>query len=103
MTILTVIPCLNEEKHIEKIVRQLATVNAKLPMRIIIADGGSRDRTREIAQELTRDYPNVILLDNPKRIQGAAINLAVELYSGGAEYLVRIDAHSDYPDDYCRA
>jgi succinoglycan biosynthesis protein ExoA len=45
--------------------------------------------------------PRVILLDNPKRIQSAAINLAVATFGDDAGYLIRIDAHGGYPADYC--
>ncbi len=99
--ILAVIPCLNEEKHLENLVEGLVTANRSMPMRIIIADGGSTDRTIEIAQKLSAQHPNVSLLHNPKRIQSAAINLAVATYGDGCEYLIRIDAHADYPVDYC--
>jgi succinoglycan biosynthesis protein ExoA len=42
------------------------------------------------------------LLVNPKRVQSAGINLAVEEFGKGAEFLIRIDAHAEYPPDYCR-
>ena len=40
-------------------------------------------------------------MHNPKRIQSAAINLAVATYGDDFDYLIRIDAHGDYPADYC--
>ena len=43
----------------------------------------------------------MVLLRNPKRIQSAAINLAVATYGDYFENLIRIDAHGDYPEDYC--
>jgi len=100
--ILAVIPCLNEEDHLEPLVSQLVAAGKTLPMRIVIADGGSRDRTPQIAQNLAAQNPNVLFLNNPKRIQGAAVNLAVAKYGDAAAFLIRIDAHADYPDDYCR-
>ncbi|MDP9128546.1 MAG: glycosyltransferase family 2 protein [Pseudomonadota bacterium] len=100
--ILAVIPCLNEEQHLEKLVRDLEAATRSLPIRICIVDGGSQDRTPEIAKKLTQEYPNVLFLHNPKRIQGAAINLAVEAHGQDAEFLIRIDAHADYPHDYCK-
>jgi succinoglycan biosynthesis protein ExoA len=97
---LIVIPCLNEEKHIEKLVHEMVHQNPS--SLIIIADGGSRDRTPEIAGRLAQQYPNVRFLKNPKRIQSAALNLAVATYGAGAEYLIRVDAHCNYPANYCR-
>jgi succinoglycan biosynthesis protein ExoA len=98
--VVTVIPCLNEEEHIEHLVRQLAS--SSLSMRIVVADGGSEDRTPQIGQGLAAQFPNVSFLQNPKRVQAAAVNLAAAVYGKNAEFLIRIDAHADYPDDYCQ-
>lgn len=43
----------------------------------------------------------VVLLDNPRRVQSASINLAVARFGTGREWLVRIEAHALYPEDYC--
>ncbi len=100
--VLVAIPCLNEEAHIEGLVRDLLKHNRDLKMRVVIVDGGSTDRTREIAMDLASQHDNVFYLHNPRRIQSAAINLAVERYGEGAKYVIRLDAHADYPADYCR-
>ncbi len=97
---LVIIPCLNEAKTIEPLTRQLLKADANL--RIVIADGGSTDQTIAIAQRLAQENPAIIYLHNPKRIQSAAINLAVTTYGKTCEYFIRIDAHADYPDDYCQ-
>lgn len=101
--ILAVIPCLNEDRYLEQIVHGLIRTCHDMRMRIVIADGGSKDRSREIAHSLTQNNPNVHFLDNPKKIQSAAINLAVTQYGADTNYVIRIDAHAAYPDDYCRA
>jgi succinoglycan biosynthesis protein ExoA len=100
--VLVVIPCLNEERHLEKLVLDLVASCRKLPMRIVIADGGSEDRTWQIGQELASRYSNVLLMSNPRRLQAAAINLAVEAYGNDAGFLIRMDAHAGYPPDYCQ-
>lgn len=99
---LLVIPCLNEAKTIEPLLRKLNVQRGDLDMLIVVADGGSQDGTREIVQKLTAEIPRLVLLGNRKRIQSAAINLAVDRFGEGRDYLIRIDAHGDYPDDYCR-
>ncbi|QFI69803.1 glycosyltransferase family 2 protein [Sinorhizobium alkalisoli] len=98
---LIVIPCLNEAMHIEALVDKLRPSLEPLNARIVIADGGSTDGTREIADDLATDDPRVLFLDNPQRIQSAAINLAVAEFGSGFDFLIRIDAHATYPDDYC--
>ena len=102
-TALIIIPCLNEENYIEGLVEKLVADTKKLKASIIIADGGSEDRTPDIAKSLAEKYKNVEYLSNPKRIQSAAVNLAVETFGKEAEYLIRIDAHADYPEDFCKS
>src|ERR1700691_5815962 len=82
--VLVVIPCLNEEEHIESVVAKLAAEAGRIDLRIVVADGGSTDRTRFIVQQLARANPRIILMDNTKRIQAAAINGAVAQYGDGA-------------------
>lgn len=101
MTALIVIPCLNEATHLRALVDQLLADNAGLDMRLVIADGGSTDGTVNIALELSQQYSQVLYLHNPKRLQSAAINLAVKTDGEGCDYLIRIDAHATYPHDYC--
>jgi succinoglycan biosynthesis protein ExoA len=100
--VLTVIPCLNEEQYLAELVQALLAEGHELPIRIVIADGGSSDRTQNIAEALARRYPNVLFLHNPKKLQAAAVNLAVALHCDDLKYLIRIDAHAQYPNDYCR-
>ncbi len=99
---LVVIPCLNEERSLEKIVTTALAWNRFCPLRVVIADGGSKDRTKQIAYDLTERFANVRLLSNPKRIQAVAVNLAVREFGADAEYLLRLDAHAEYPEDYAR-
>lgn len=94
---LIVIPCLNEIKHIGDLLESLSPLSN---CKIVVADGGSTDGTQEAVQAAMQDNNNIILLDNPKMIQSAGINLAVEKYAGDAKYLVRLDAHGEYPKHF---
>jgi succinoglycan biosynthesis protein ExoA len=96
--VLVVIPCLNEEAHLPGLLDQLIAHAGSAT--IVVADGGSRDRSRAIVEELAARHANVRLLDNPKRLQSAAVNLAARLFGQGRKWMVRIDAHCRYPDDY---
>ncbi|RUT98985.1 glycosyltransferase family 2 protein [Mesorhizobium sp. USDA-HM6] len=98
---LIVVPCLNEAAHIGALLEQLRPAAARLGARIVVVDGGSADGTQAIVEKAAADDPRVILLANPKRIQSAAINLAVSTFGDAADYLIRIDAHGGYPADYC--
>lgn len=96
--VLIVIPCLNEEAHLPSLLDRL--LDEAQGATIVVADGGSRDRSRAIVAALARRHRNLFLLDNPKRIQSAAVNLAVRRHGMGHRWLVRIDAHATYPVRY---
>lgn len=98
---LIVIPCLNEARTIDDLLLKFSSTLNHAEDRIIVADGGSMDGTRDIVASFSMQDPRVILLANPKRIQSAGINLAIEIFGADYDYLIRIDAHGDYPDDYC--
>jgi succinoglycan biosynthesis protein ExoA len=98
---MVVIPCLNEAAHIGDLIAQLTGPGERLDMMIVVADGGSTDGTRRIVQDIAAAEPRVVLLDNPRRLQAAAVNLAVARYGDAFDGFIRIDAHGGYPDDYC--
>jgi len=97
MSLLAVIPCLNEEDHLPQLLTQMLADPAI--DRLVVVDGGSTDKSREIVASYAGSE-RVVLLDNPARIQSAGINLAVREHGAGHEWLLRIDAHCLYPDDY---
>ncbi len=100
-SVLAVIPCLNEAAHIEAIAQAILAEADRVPLTLVIADGGSTDGTQELAQNLARQNARVFFLENTKRIQSAAVNLAIQRFGAGHAFLIRIDAHADYPQHYC--
>jgi len=99
---LIVVPTLNEARHIDDLLSALLVEAEALDATIVVADGGSTDATCTIVMEWAQHSPRVRLLNNPQRIQSAAINLVVAEFGDTADYLIRIDAHGAYPPDYCR-
>jgi succinoglycan biosynthesis protein ExoA len=99
--VLVIVPSLNEEEYIEDVVTKLAAEAERIDLKVIVADGGSIDRTRSIVQRLSDLNPRIVLIDNSKRIQAAAVNSAVRKYGETAKFLIRVDAHASYPDRYC--
>ena len=70
-------------------------------MRVVVADGGSRDATRAVVAGLASEFPNLELIDNPGRLQSAALNRIVETCARPEHrVLVRCDAHAVYPPGY---
>jgi len=98
-TVTVVIPCFNEEKYITYCLDSLlANDYDKRFLEIIVVDGMSTDKTREILAAYCHQYRFVKVLDNPKRIIPAAVNIGIK-YSKSDVFL-RVDAHAEYAPDY---
>jgi succinoglycan biosynthesis protein ExoA len=96
-----VIPVYNEERYIE------ASLNSVLEQdyprdryEVIVADGGSTDRTRSIVEAKAAVHSNVRLIDNPGRTQASGLNLGI-LTSRG-EYIARQDGHAEWSPQHLR-
>ena len=103
--VIAVIPALNEARHIEQCVRSLMAGDPWLrEVPLIVADGGSTDDTIEIVKRLMSEFANLRLIHNGKRLQSAAMNLAVAQCTGDdTRYVVRCDAHSIFPAGFIRS
>lgn len=103
--VLVAIPTLNEAGHVEACLDSLIGNDPFMAdVRVVVADGGSHDRTVGIVKDLVERYPNLAVIDNPDRLQSAAINAVVAQQSEPAHlYLVRCDAHAVYPPGYVHA
>ena len=100
-TVLVGIPTLNEAAHIETCVRSLLMGDDRLAdIKIVVADGGSTDNTVAIVKSLAAEFPNVSVIDNPKRLQSAAINQVAASAAAEIKYMIRCDAHSIYPPGF---
>ena len=94
-----IIPCRNEELFIRCCLESvLAWDCTEYDLEILVIDGCSTDRTREIVNEIEKQDSRVRLLDNPKKIKPTALNIGIRTARG--EWIVRLDAHSVYPKDY---
>lgn len=94
-----IIPTLNEEKFIARCLDSV--IEQSYPFRdmdVMVVDGGSNDRTREIVEEYGRKYINIRFIHNPGRIQSIAFNIGV--VNSDAPYIVRLDAHALYKPYY---
>ncbi len=87
-------PILNEGKFIAPLLREL--IEQDYPRdryEVIVADGGSTDRTREIVTEITRSHPQVILRDNPGRLPSSGRNVGFK--TGRGDIFLVIDGHCE--------
>ncbi len=100
-TVSIVIPCLNERDYILPCLETISKQTAlDAESEILVLDGMSSDGTRDLILSYTQQDPRVKLLDNPARIQAAAMNIGMHAAHG--EVLVRMDVHTEYDPDYVR-
>jgi GT2 family glycosyltransferase len=87
-------PVLNEERFIAPLLGELLAQNYHGDrFEIIVADGGSTDRTREIVSEIARRHPQVILKDNPGRLPSSGRNVGFK--TGRGDLFLVIDGHCE--------
>jgi GT2 family glycosyltransferase len=91
------IPVLDEAADIDECLHRVRRQTWR-NLDIVVADGGSADRTREIVLAHAADDPRVRLIDNPRRLQSAGLNEV--LAASRSERIVRLDARSFVDDAY---
>jgi glycosyltransferase involved in cell wall biosynthesis len=101
MKVSVLIPTYNEEKYIENCLMSLINSDfdfIKNNSEIIVIDGISTDKTREIVKTFESDYSYISLVDNKSKYVPHALNTGIRKSSG--EIIIRLDAHAKYPPDY---
>jgi len=96
-----VIPCRDEERHVEGCVRSaMAQDWPRDRLEILVADGMSMDATREILARLAGEDARIHLLDNTARIPASGLNECIRRARG--DFIVRMDVHAEYAPDFVR-
>ena len=97
-----VIPCLNEERYIVPLLDSLAVQDyGPEGIEVIVADGGSTDRTRQLVADYRVPFARLELVDNPKRITVGGLNAGMDAAKG--DCWIIIGAHSRVRADFVRA
>lgn len=94
--ILIIVPALNEEKTIGKVLDEIprhVLENRGYDVKVLVADGNSRDNTRQIAREKGAE----VIIES-RRGKGRAMRTALERF--GADYVFMLDADYTYPATY---
>lgn len=94
-------PVRNEGRFMERSLK--AAFNQDYPqdhLEVIVADGMSEDETRKTIGSFQKKYPAMKLINNPKKIVSAGLNLALREAKG--EMIVRVDGHCEISSDYVR-
>jgi succinoglycan biosynthesis protein ExoA len=94
-----IVPCRDEAAYLGPCLDSiLASGYPRDRLEILVADGQSRDGTRELAHSYAARYSQVRVIDNPLRITPAALNRALDHARG--EIIARLDAHSTIAPGY---
>ena len=87
MAISIIIPTLNEEKHIGKLIAYLLQHSGPAVSEIIVADGGSSDNTLAIAKST-----GVKVLEVPRPGRAIQMNFGTAVASGNIFYFIHADS-----------
>ena len=98
LSISAVVPTRNEERYIASCLDSLLAQDYEGDIEIIVVDGRSDDRTREIVTQYTERDTRVRLVDNPERITPFAFNYGVRAAQG--EIVATIGGHWRLPDNF---
>jgi len=97
-----VIPCRNEEKFIGKVLDNILTQDyPKEFLEVFVVDGVSEDNTAETIKSYASDHKHIFYLSNPQKVVPYALNQAIKKSNGTV--ILRMDAHSVYPENYISA
>ena len=94
-----VIPTLNEERFISRCLDSIIKQTFKFEkMDVMIIDGGSNDKTKDIVAKYQKSHQNIRFIENKKKIQSVAFNIGFK--KSTAPYIIRLDAHAEYDSKY---
>lgn len=96
----------NEQEYIETLLEEILMQDYdKKQTELLLINSMSTDATLEIfikfKLEHLAEYYNILVLDNPNKIQAAGWNVAIKHFSGDA--LIRLDAHAKIPANFLSA
>ena len=93
-----IMPVIDEERHLPQSISRILEQDYAGELEIIVAVGPSRDRTADVAAEISAREDRVQVVANPSGKTPAGLNAAIEAASG--EIVVRVDGHAMVPINY---
>ena len=95
-----VVPARNEEQHIRACLESLLAQVTDFSTEILVVDGESDDRTREVVRSLATVAPvdTIRTISNPNRTAPHAMNMGIAQARGSV--IVRLDGHAIAPVNF---
>jgi glycosyltransferase involved in cell wall biosynthesis len=93
-----ILPVLNEANHLASAVKAILSQDYLGKFEVILAIGPSKDTTLEIANELAKTDPRVVVVLNPTGRTAAGLNIA--LAKSSSPIIIRVDGHAEIPNNY---
>lgn len=92
-----IMPVRNEEKFLGQTLDQIYLQDFPMEkLEIVIADGFSTDRTKEIAESFKARFGSLKVLDNPGKLPSSGRNVGVK--NSTAPYILILDGHTYIPN-----
>ena len=88
----------NEERTVARTLGSLLAQGFDGGLEIVVADGDSTDRSRDIVQEHQQKAGNIVLVRNPSRNTATGRNICLQHSSG--EIVVNFNAHAVAPEGF---
>ena len=95
-----IMPVINEERHLRHAIDGILAQDYAGEFEVVISVGPSKDRTREIADLIASEHPNVLVVENPSGKTPSGLNAAIGRSTG--DVVVRVDGHAMIPVNYVR-
>lgn len=104
LTLSVIVPVLNEEQSLPRLLQSLTAVLAKLayPFEIIVVNDGSTDHSLSVLRSLSSDYPELKIVDFRRNYgQTAALMAGIDHASNDIVVMIDADLQND-PEDIPR-
>jgi glycosyltransferase involved in cell wall biosynthesis len=103
MIISVVIPCRNEERHIQKCVEHIygSDLESDVSLEVIIVDGMSDDNTLSIIKSMQAKFDTLQLVTNVQKVTPVAFNLGINAAKG--DYIQIVGARQLISANYLQA
>ena len=100
-TVAIIIPCRNEEKFIAQNLDSILSQDYEGDIEVLVVDGQSTDKTREVVQHYCDNYPGRFkLLDNPAQYTPNGLNIGIS--SSNSDVFIILGGHAYLEPSFVR-